>query len=74
MKEDQPYQDKHRQHAGHGVAYDVFHKWRSMDLVLLRNGFNHEIGTISDIGTGAEKHGAHANRDNQFRDRGISQQ
>src|SRR5882762_9413308 len=62
-KKDQPDKGEHRDHEGHGVFQDETEEAGRVDLLLVGDGFDHEVGTVADVGIRAEKHRTDADRD-----------
>src|SRR3974390_516630 len=56
-EEEYPHSNHHRYHERDGVFNDVVQEGRSVNLLMIGDGFHHEIGAVAHIGVSAEEAG-----------------
>jgi len=54
-EKEEPDNQHHRNHVGDGEFEHVTQKAGCIHFLLIRNGFDHEVGAISDVGVGSKK-------------------
>src|SRR6266851_2098553 len=65
-KENPPDNHQHRQHGKQGVFENKPQKGRCVDMLLIGDGLDHEVRTVADVGIGAKKNRANADRQDVF--------
>ena len=73
-KEGPPDDQEHGQHEGERIFPDVSNKTRGVDVLLIGDGFDHEVGSVADVGVCAEKDRARADRQDEFAEGGIAEE
>src|SRR5882757_1071872 len=58
MEKNQPNGNQHWQHERQGEFRNITNKGWGMDFLMIRDGFDHEVRPIADIGVRAEKNRA----------------
>ena len=59
-EEKKPYRDEHGHHERQGEFKHISQKSRSMHLLMIRDGFDHEIWPVADIGICSKENRADA--------------
>src|SRR5882724_5298640 len=73
-KENPPDDEQHRHHEWQGEFPDVTQKSRGVNVLLVRDRFDHEIRAVSNVSVGAKKNRPGANRDDEFAQAGVAEQ
>ena len=58
-EKEEPDNQHHRNHVGNGEFEHVTQKGGRVHFLLIRNGFDHEVGAISDVGVRSKENRRH---------------
>src|SRR5438105_915601 len=73
-EEGPPHDQEHGQHEGERIFPDVSNKTRGVDVLLIGDGFDHEVRSVADVGVRAEKDRTGADRQDEFAEGGVSEE
>ena len=61
-EKDEPHNENGRDHVGNGEFEYISQETRRMHFLLIRDGFDHEVGAVADVGVRSEKDRRHTDR------------